>query len=270
MSSIDDELLLSDLSIPGTHESAALHEPIAGTAKCQNLPLDEQLAAGVRYFDIRTRHLDDAFSIFHGPISELLSFDDVLATFSGFLDAHMSEAVIMSIKEESEPGNDTRSFEDTFASYVAKDPDRWYLGASVPTLGDVRGKIVLLRRFAATTSPLGLDASGWADDTTFTLTTAATLRVQDAYQVSDDSAKWMAIGSLLTEAAMPVPSTLYLNYTSGYQTHSGLPNTPDVANTINQQLDAFLADPANAHVHLGVLAMDLVSDSRVAAVAATN
>jgi 1-phosphatidylinositol phosphodiesterase len=140
----------------------------------------------------------------------------------------------------------------------------------VPALGDVRGKIVLLRRFVATASPLGLDASAWADDTTFTLTTAATLRVQDAYQVSDDGDKWKAIESLLGEAAMPVPGTLYLNYTSGYQLHSGLPNTPDVANTINDQLDAFLADPANAHAHLGVLAMDLVSDSRVAAVAATN
>ena len=271
MAAIDDGRLLSELSIPGTHESAALHEPIPGTAKDQDLTLDQQLAAGIRYFDIRCRHLDDAFAIFHGPISELQDFDQVTATMLAFLDSHATETVVMSIKEESVPENATRTFEQTFATYVAKAPDRWVLGAAVPTLGDVRGKIVLLRRFPATSLPLGIDASMWADNTTFSIMTPdAVVRVQDAYKVSANAMKWSAITALLAEASTATAPTLFLNYTSGYQTKSGLPNTPSVAIEINTDLDTYLADPANAHAHLGVLAMDLVTDYRAAAVAKTN
>jgi len=268
MASIDDARSLADLSIPGTHESAALYEPLAGTAKCQNLTLADQLAAGVRYFDIRCRDLSDAFAIFHGPIDEQQTFDDVLATMTDFLDAHPSETVIMSIKEESDAESTTRSYEQTFVSYV--DPDRWYLGDTVPALGDVRGKIVLLRRFAAASTPLGIDASGWADDTTFSIDNAASLRVQDAYQVSDDAAKWQAITALLAEARAADGTTLYLDYTSGYQLHAGIPDTPSVADTINPQLDGVLTDPATAGARLGVLAMDFVDQTRAMRVASTN
>lgn len=270
MSTVADAHLLSELSIPGTHESAALYEPLqSGTAKCQELTLAEQLSAGVRYFDIRCRDLNDAFAIFHGPIDEQQTFDDVLATMTAF--AHPSETVMMSIKQESTPEGTTRSFEDTFRAYVAKAPDLWYLGAAVPALGQVRGKIVLVRRFAAATTPLGLDASGWADNTTFTLATPdATLRVQDQYAVTSDDTKWMEITALLAEARSGPASTLYLDYTSGYETKNGLPNTPAVETVINPMIDTYLADPANAQVRLGVMAMDFVTEPRARAVAHTN
>src|SRR5262245_33535864 len=100
MAPLPDASTLAQLSIPGTHASAALYEPITGTAKCQRLTLAEQLAIGVRYFDIRCRDIADAFAIYHGPQDEMQTFDDVLATIFAFLDAHPSEAVMMSIKEE--------------------------------------------------------------------------------------------------------------------------------------------------------------------------
>ncbi|MBN2842929.1 MAG: hypothetical protein JXM68_07555, partial [Sedimentisphaerales bacterium] len=48
MAAQKDISLLSQLSIPGTHDSGARFEPIGGTAKCQNLTIAEQLAIGVR------------------------------------------------------------------------------------------------------------------------------------------------------------------------------------------------------------------------------
>ena len=33
MESIDDELMLSQISIPGTHETCAMYEPVSGVAK---------------------------------------------------------------------------------------------------------------------------------------------------------------------------------------------------------------------------------------------
>ena len=271
MSTLDDARNLASLSIPGTHESAALYEPVPGTAKCQNLTLAQQIAAGVRYFDIRCRHLNDAFAIFHGPVDEQLTFDQVTKTMLDFLDAHPTETVIMSIKEESTPSGDTQTFEQTFESYVAKNPDRWYVGDAVPALGDVRDKIVLLRRFTAETTPMGIDASGWADNTTFTLTdTDATLRVEDQYMVTSTDTKWTEITALLDEATASTDGTLYLDYTSGYESHNGVPNVPSVANAINPMLDTFLDDPANGNRHLGVMAMDMITEHRAVRVSESN
>ncbi len=270
MADLADARGVAELSIPGTHDSGALLEPYPGLAQAQTLAIADQLAAGVRYFDIRCRHFEDAFLIYHGPIDQDQTFDEVLATMSKFLDAHPGEALVVSIKEEAAPDGNTRSFEATFASYVAQARDRWYLGDTLPRLGDVRGRLVLLRRFAASAAPLGLDGSGWADDATFSLTTAASLRIEDDYIVSDNAAKWTAITELLAEARSGDAATLFLDYTSGYQTISGLPNIPSVAGDINARLDGFLADPQNRHARLGVLAMDFVTAARARAIIATN
>jgi 1-phosphatidylinositol phosphodiesterase len=270
MADLADARAVADLSIPGTHDSGALHEPSPGLAQAQRIAIADQLAAGVRYFDIRCRHIADAFLIFHGPIDQDQTFDDVVATMASFLDAHPGETLIVSVKEEAAPSGNTRSFEATFASYIAQAPDRWYLGDTLPRLGDVRGRLVLLRRFAASAAPLGLDGSGWADDVTFSLTTAASLRIEDAYIVTDNAVKWTAITALLAEARGGDAATLFLDYTSGYQTIGGLPNIPSVADDINARLDGLLADPGNAHARLGVLVMDFVTAARARAIIATN
>ena len=100
MTALPDERNIAELSIPGTHESAALYEPLnSGTAKCQNLTLGEQLAAGVRYFDIRCRHQSDGFEIYHGPLYQQQTFDQVLSTMYAFLDEHPPPTILMSVKE---------------------------------------------------------------------------------------------------------------------------------------------------------------------------
>jgi 1-phosphatidylinositol phosphodiesterase len=270
MADLADARGVAELSIPGTHDSGALHEPYAGVAQAQQLAIADQLVAGVRYLDLRCRHYQDAFLIYHGPVDEDQTFDDVLATMATFLDEHPGETLIVSVKEEAAPQGTTRSFEATFAAYVAQAPDRWYLGDTLPRLGDVRGRLVLLRRFAASAAPLGIDGSAWADDTTFSLTTAASLRIEDNYIVTDNAAKWTAITALLAEARSGDAATLFLDYTSGYQTIDGLPSIPSVADDIDMRLDSFLADPDNRRARLGVLAMDFVTAARARAIIVTN
>lgn len=55
MSGISDDTYLSDISIPGTHDSGSrIVDSYASTwAKCQNLTITEQLNIGVRYLDMR-------------------------------------------------------------------------------------------------------------------------------------------------------------------------------------------------------------------------
>jgi 1-phosphatidylinositol phosphodiesterase len=270
MAPLADASGVAELSIPGTHDSGALHEPYPGSAQAQQLAIADQLVAGVRYLDLRCRHYQDGFLIYHGPVDQDQTFDEVLATMAKFLDEHPGETLIISVKEEAAPQSNTRSFEATFAAYVAQAPDRWYLGDRLPRLGDVRGRLVLLRRFAASTAPLGIDGSGWADNTTFSLTTAAALRIEDDYIVADNAAKWTATIALLAEARGGDAATLFLGYTSGYQTIDGLPNIPIVADDINARLDGLLADPGTRHVRLGVLAMDFVTAARARAIIVTN
>jgi 1-phosphatidylinositol phosphodiesterase len=270
MASLPDATSLAALTIHGTHDSGAIHEPAAGIAKTQTLTFAEQLDAGIRYFDVRCRNFDDQFLIYHGSIDQDQTFDDVLAAMYAFLDAHPHEALIVSVKEELDPQGGTLTFEQLFEQYATRDPARWYLDDSIPTLGAARGKLVLLRRFDATAS-LGIAASPavWTDNATFEIAGPPVLHVEDNYIVTDDALKWSAITSLFGEAtSLGDPSALYLAYTSGYQMLSGLPNIPSVSDTIDAMLDTYFASAPVARY--GVVVMDFATAARAHAVLAKN
>lgn len=269
MAKLPDARALAALSIPGTHDAGARFEPYPGIAQAQTLTLAEQLDAGVRYLDLRCRDVDDQFLIYHGGIDQNQTFDEALATLFAFLDAHPTETVIASVKEEAAESGATLPFDATFRSYVAMAPERWYLQPAVPLLGDARGKLVLLRRFASTVAPLGIDAAPWADDATFQIANGeATLAIEDEYMVSDNDAKWAAIAAHLDAAASGDPATLSLTYTSGYQTVSGLPDITLVADDINARLDDRFA--ASPHARTGVVVMDFATEPRAAAIIDAN
>lgn len=259
MNGLNGNLPLSQFSIPGTHDSGALYEPASGTAKCQNLSIADQLNAGVRFLDIRCRHIDNAFAIHHGQVYQNANLDSVLNAAFAFLNSNPGETVIMSVKEEYNPSNNTRTFEQTFDAYVAKNPSRWYLGSGIPTLSQARGKIVLFRRFGASALPKGIDASNWPDNTAFQ--TGNFLRVQDSYNVSNNDTKWNQILVILNEAHYGGPNTLYVNFASGVQSGAfGIPNIPAVSNTINPRLSSFFS--ANKSGKYGVVLMDFADAAK--------
>ena len=270
MAKLPDASSLAALTIPGTHDSGAMHEPAMGIAKTQTLTFADQLAAGIRYFDVRCRNFDDQFLIYHGSIDQDQTFDAVLAAMYGFLDAHPDETLIVSVKEELAAQGGTLTFEQLFQQYAAKDPDRWFLENRIPTLGEARGKLVLLRRFDASAT-LGIAAAPgvWTDNATFDIVGPPVLHIEDNYIVTDDAVKWSAITSLFGEATSQTdPSALYLAYTSGYQMISGLPNIPSVSDTINSMLDAFFASAPTARY--GIVVMDFATADRAHAVLAKN
>lgn len=270
MTGLPDNTNLARITIPGTHDSGARFEPIGGTAKCQNLTIGEQLEAGVRFLDIRCRHIGDAFAIHHGSIYQNLNFTDVITACLSFLDNHPGETIIMCVKEEYDPTGNTRSFEQTFDSYVAVNPGRWHMGASVPNLGSVRNKIVLLRRFGAASTPKGIDATNWADNTTFTSSNAdATLRVQDQYVVPDNNAKWTGVTNLFSEANASTNNTLFINFTSGYKSLIfGIPSITTVSNNINPRINTYFT--TNTYGRYGIIPMDFVDATRAQLIVESN
>lgn len=271
MAGLQDNISISKISIPGTHDSGArIDAPVVtGTAKTQNLSIAEQLNAGVRFLDIRCRHIDNSFTIHHGPIYQNLNFDDVLNACYAFLENHPSETIIMSVKEEHDASNTTRSFESTFDSYTQKNPSKWDLGTNIPTLGEVRGKIRLLRRFSAGTAK-GINATSWADNTTFEINNpGAQLKVQDYYKVTNNDDKWNGISNLFNDAKNSNSNRLFINFTSGYKPGIfGIPSIPTVSNAINPKLKTFFQ--SNTKGSYGVMPIDFVNAELAELIVKTN
>jgi len=148
MAGLEDETPLHQICIPGTHDSGALYDKFAfGFAKCQDWDIKQQLMAGIRFLDIRCRHISNTFAVHHGPVFQNLFFGDVVEICRWFLKANPSEAIVMRLQDEYEPSNNTETFAETLQKKYW-DKDLFYTGKKEdPTLGEVRGRIYLIRNF---------------------------------------------------------------------------------------------------------------------------
>ncbi|MBB1262502.1 phosphatidylinositol-specific phospholipase C, partial [Streptomyces alkaliterrae] len=149
MTALPSARTLDDLTMPGTHNTCALIGGPFDTAKCQSLTLPEQLARGVRYLDIRCRPFDGAFTIHHGAIYQRRNFHDVLTDCRAFLTANPGETILMSVQKEHSDAP-AAEFARIFHDVYLRDHEfeRWFHRAPgrIPTLGEVRGRIVLVAK----------------------------------------------------------------------------------------------------------------------------
>ena len=208
MARLDDDLLLSEITLPGTHDSATQYVQLAWFSKCQSLSIQDQLEAGFRYLDIRLGADGERLMLMHGftkcktsAFGGALYLDEVLDQCCAFLDAHPTETVVFAVKQEH--GDESvADFQRLLDAYVRQSPEHWLLSDTIPTLGEARGKLVLLRRWedeaglgAAAGIPLLWPNQNGHDDTS--LNTAMTdngsylLWVQDRYEY-DAADKWTA------------------------------------------------------------------------------
>ena len=267
MAAIPNSWRLGSFSIPGTHDTCALHETVPNTARCQSMSLAEQLNAGLRYLDIRCRHMKDRFVIYHGIEYQHFSFEQVLETVNSFLDAHPSETIILSVNEEHKPSKVTRNFWETFEWYYAQNPARWHIGEVLPELGSVRGKIVLLRRFNTAGSIRGLDAAtNWSNNHPGILRVGTQFSIQDWYFLPDlepvsVNAKWALAKDLFLEATSDAtqPPRMSVNHMSGFRMMFGSIPTglTQLADDLRDRLRLqFLAEP---HCHGGTVLLDFAT-----------
>lgn len=205
MGQLREDIRLSELSIPGTHNSLSFYGgPITQT---QSMSLKNQLESGIRVLDVRCGHVNNSCAIYHGSTSQNQMFDAVLTTVIHFLNEHPRETIIMRIKKDYSSNNNTESFEKTFrnkywlnevyANYF------WHLSEKNPQLGQVRGKIVILQNFQ------GIERYG--------LTYRKDLNIQDDYLLNtnwDLYKKWNKIKHHLN-AANKDNDRIYVNFLSG-------------------------------------------------------
>ena len=176
MQEIDDDTSISSISIPGTHDSAAVHIFPGFALKTQSMSIADQLTNGFRYLDIRLAVESDKDGDYLGFVhsvgkcrvkgnifSSQMRLDGVLDQIYAFLKAHPSETVLFCVKDENSK-DDSREFEQLLFKSINQNRNSWYLYDSIPKLSSVRGKIVLLRRFndSLNYGNVGLDFT-WKD-----------------------------------------------------------------------------------------------------------
>lgn len=147
MSKIKDNTKLSELSIPGTHDSMAYKSNLSfiDNTRTQTMSLSQQLNSGIRYIDIRAKYTNSGFPLHHGIIYLGFDFEDVLRELRTFLSQNPTETVIMKFSQENSSASDN-DMRRVFLTYYNRYKDIFYRGSNDtnPTLGECRGKIVLL------------------------------------------------------------------------------------------------------------------------------
>ena len=237
MAKLDDDLTLDAITIPGTHDSGTRYVQLGFFSKCQAMSIRQQLEAGYRYLDIRLAVDGDGLKLMHGftdcktgfgPQSEVLALDAVLEQCYGFLAAHPTETVLFAVKQEHGEMS-VAEFQTLLDRYIQKAPNGWLLTDGIPSLGQARGKLILLRRYpdeAGLGSRAGIpflwpDQPGTDD---ISLNTAAsdnggyTLWVQDRYEY-DSVDKWNAFRAGMDNEAGVKDISLNFLSTKGSQTY---------------------------------------------------
>ncbi|KEH99981.1 hypothetical protein Z954_14960 [Clostridium botulinum C/D str. BKT2873] len=205
MSKINGNTRLSQLSIPGTHDSMSLYG--GDSVQTQSMSLKTQLNSGIRYLDIRCRYINKTvFSIHHDMVFQKVMFGNVLNEAIDFLHRNPSETILMRVKQEYSSVSNSE-FNATFKSYVDRYKG-WFWdnkgnNMQNPTLDDIRGKIVVLYD---------------VKELNFGLSYAYRLNIQDNYSVSTNWGlhnKWENVKNHLEQAnTSPNDDEIYLNYLS--------------------------------------------------------
>jgi 1-phosphatidylinositol phosphodiesterase len=288
MSRIDGNTLLSEVNIPGTHDSGTMHNDSPNDeAKCQDMMPIDQLNAGVRILDLRlhfhhaVESKNDAFLIKHGiaqcftDSSHLhnLTLDNVLDDCINFLNANPTETVILIVKQNSdshETTNFTKLMESSRYLDNSKYRNRIHLGDTIPQLGSVRGGIVWVRRYGVydthgheISAVQGINLQNWdQQDSYFTYGTidGITVKIQDNYNVRtrDWENKWHQITNTANDSKAN-RSYMVINLTSADGGPTSIqPEPKEMAAKINPNLTASFFSHGE---HFGWVPMDFVTNT---------
>ncbi|KAH0137643.1 PLC-like phosphodiesterase, partial [Aureobasidium melanogenum] len=228
---LPDDMPISGLSIPGTHDSAAFMStwPFVAT---QTLTTAQQLDAGIRYFDLRCGIIKDEVQMVHGRAVLGLKLSDFLASMYTFLQKHPKEAIIIQLKQDRKDEASTRPFSQLVLNLMHEHTKYWRLETTTPTLGELRGRIQLLRRFSTFQHQqftTGIDVTRWPDNPPlpFTVRTrvGVHLTIQDHYSFSTPenlsslvAKKGGDVASMLMRASRDTePWHWYINFSSAFE-----------------------------------------------------
>ena len=250
MSYIHDDTKISDISIPGTHDSGATHSIFDVSGKCQDLSIKQQLRVGVRFFDLRLQLVNDEFKIVHSFVKQNLSFKKVMKDLSNFINENNSEFIIISLKKEASDKNSTLDFKDKLTSDLNEYKDVISFDKELPEyINDARGKIYIFDRYGL---DYGIPLSNWSDDTSFEVNN---YYVQDNYCINDINEKKEDIIKAIEYKNSN--DNIVINFTSCYLANEFPPTyAGSSANKINPWFYEYINE---SNMKLGIVVMDFMT-----------
>lgn len=286
MENLNSEMPLLQYNIPGTHDCVTQYVQFSHISKCQNSNIYEQLCIGIRALDIRVQSEGDRLKMVHGiakayntanKFGKQMDMADVLAHCYRFLDENPGETIVFQFKNDSGKENE-KCFDNLFYTYIKGNEGRWFTENRVPTLGEARGKIFLIRRCKMqareefTDLNTGLDFSKWAEQDTavpepLTLETKsldnAVFTVQDRFKYKPVP-RWNECIKPFLDKAAPFDGTYIINYLS---TAGGFKGPYNNSKYINPR---FIEYSLNKDFYYGTVYCDFPTTELTAKIIGTN
>lgn len=269
MAGIDDTRYLSELSIPGTHDCGAdLHTSEQGAAWAnviaQDFRLSNQMLLGVRWFDVRLSDDEGTMTVFHWDYYLHKNFTDLITQAIDFLNAHPTETVVFMIKQEHSSRGDDAFANGIWCGYLYPYLNHFWLENHIPQLGEVRGKIVIMRQFEGTHGyPMGSPLI-WQDNTSGNIYMSDNnfyYYVQDHYSLGtvETSTKIDEIEACIEKAhAEPYPyRCFYINFTSAERQASQ--TLEHITSEIQPAIDNYLI--SKKYQNVGVIMVNFAGGS---------
>lgn len=274
MLDIPDDTKVSSITIPGTHCSGAKYIFPGYLFKCQSDDIPTQMVNGYRFFDLhlamhtdkkgnkRLKFVNKGWDCRTSMrwFSKKLYLDDVLEKVYAFLEAHPSETLIFCVTKASDK-DDVNAFRDLLYEQINASKDFWYLKNRIPTLGEVRGKIILARTYqdAANKSDNGLNFVWAPQDSDEVpplpyeanpINSVSTLWVQDRHRFNIEN-KINAYRDTLSDAQAD-DDNFVLNFLST-ESNGFFPHPKHYAKYINED---FLENQLSYNTSYGVIVVD--------------
>ena len=159
MSFLSDDSYISEITIPGTHNSCARYVSLDYMTRCQSTDVSEQLENGFRYLELKVaideREEGNRLKLVNGSanchksgklFSDYLYFEDVCDDIYKFLQEKSTETVIVNVKID-DSAHSVSDIEKLLKDILDANKDYWYAEDEIPTLGEVRGKAILALGF---------------------------------------------------------------------------------------------------------------------------
>ena len=269
MTSLADDTPLTCLSIPGAHDAAsATITAFRRWTRTQELDIAGLWNCGVRAFDLRPAWVDGSMGLFHDKYSAHVGFKTVIDALILALDRHPGEGAIVIIRHEEEADGNAPEWASEMGSILDGRRPRLASWSPDMTLGELRGKILVLSRNAYAGGPIGGYLLGWTSSADASAQRSARVTdetgnehpfwVQDYYHPNGADDKWEEIRDLLDASAnAEEPRPLVVNHASGYL--GKLPDYRGNARNVNAKTAEYIKDLGGP---AGIILMDFAGVDR--------
>jgi hypothetical protein len=249
-----DDILIGDINLPGSHDAAAINRSMTTPYACQNLSITRQLQCGIRILDVRLQASLDknlfTFMTCHGTIGSTVganvyqSFTSLMDECRQFLVANGGETIVMILTIEDWSNITERTVKDQAIAALEHLVARYPITSprSMPTLGALRGKILLYNRIH-NHPDLGVPID-WDDNTEGSYAKNALARqyriyVQDKFQgFSTFNSRTEKLNLVTAAFGRQRSGESVLNFASATWVGMGLYIMPDLLNFFGQNAAA--------------------------------